>query len=499
MNIFKKLTTQAEKADKKDTSGRKRRALYGGYSVALTAVVIVAILMVNIVLQYLGTMVNLQIDMTQNQVYSITNKTNKIVTELEEDVYIFTLFTGSEVDEGMVNILNLYKPLSDHIIIENVDPVLNPGFVSVYSKVGETPLAGDVVVTNSSKTVYRVVSYDDMYTYDTNENITQVNVEGKITAAIDYVTDENRLTAYVLTGHGESDITMLTTFNGVLESENLAIETATVDQFIENHKDGDILVILAPETDLTDDERIQIKDFAEKGGAILYCLDNALDKELTNFKSILKLYGVSAPQGTIYEEDRDYYVLPMQNYIVPRYLSHDIVSALNIRGVYVMIPGAGALVIDNPLPKQSMAVSILLESSKTSWVKAPSDQDTIMKADGDLSGAFPVAVAITEKVYLGESVEKETRIVAFNTINHISYGSSLSAYADEDMIRNCVAWLKGETDSSEFYIRGKTIGDSLLYFQTASQVDWTIVLTWPVPVALILIAALVIFIKRRHL
>ena len=122
-----------------------------------------------------------------------------------------------------------------------------------------------------------------------------------------------------------------------------------------------------------------------------------------------------------------------------------------------------------------------------------------MKADTDLSGAFPVGVAITEKLYFGDSVEKETRIIAFNTINHISYGNSLSAYADEDLIRNCVAWLRGESDSSEFYIRGKTIGDSMLYFQNASQVDWTIVLTWPVPVALILSVALVVFIRRRHL
>ena len=184
---------------------------------------------------------------------------------------------------------------------------------------------------------------------------------------------------------------------------------------------------------------------------------------------------------------------------MPHYLSHDIVSALNIRGVSVMFPGAGPLVIDDPLPEQSMAVSILVESSKTSWVKAPSDQDNIMRADSDLSGAFPVGVAITEKLYFGDSDERETRIIAFNTVNHISYGSSLSAYADEDLLRNCMAWLKGETDSSEFYIRGKTIGDSMLYFQNASQVDWTIILTWPVPVALILIAALVVFIKRRHL
>ena len=33
MNIFKKLNTQVENAGKKDNSGRKRRVLYGGYSV----------------------------------------------------------------------------------------------------------------------------------------------------------------------------------------------------------------------------------------------------------------------------------------------------------------------------------------------------------------------------------------------------------------------------------------------------------------------------------
>ena len=74
----------------------------------------------------------------------------------------------------------------------------------------------------------------------------------------------------------------------------------------------------------------------------------------------------------------------------------------------------------------------------------------------------------------------------------------MAAYADGDLVRNCVAWLKGES-AQELYIRGKTLGDSVLYFRSASQADWTIALTWPVPVALILIAGLVIFIKRRHL
>lgn len=176
---MKKINEQNIGGGKKKDNGRKRRMIYGGYSVVLSCVVIVAVLLVNICLQYLGENVNLQIDMTQNQVYSITNKTNQVVSSLDEDVYIYTLFSGSSVDQTLQDILNRYKPLSDHIKVENVDPILNPGFVTIYSQSGVAPSTGDVVVTNADKNVYRVINYDDMYTYDDNDNLSQVNVESK--------------------------------------------------------------------------------------------------------------------------------------------------------------------------------------------------------------------------------------------------------------------------------------------------------------------------------
>ena len=107
---MKKINEQNIGGGKKKDSGRKRRMIYGSYSVVLSCVVIVAVLLVNICLQYLGENVNLQIDMTQNQVYSITNKTNEVVSSLDEDVYIYTLFSGSNVDQTLQDILNRYKP-----------------------------------------------------------------------------------------------------------------------------------------------------------------------------------------------------------------------------------------------------------------------------------------------------------------------------------------------------------------------------------------------------
>lgn len=496
---MKKINEQNIGGGKKKDNGRKRRMIYGSYSVVLSCVVIVAVLLVNICLQYLGENVNLQIDMTQNQVYSITNKTNEVVSSLDEDVYIYTLFSGSNVDQTLQDILNRYKPLSDHIKVENVDPILNPGFVTIYSESGVAPSTGDVVVTNADKNVYRVIDYDDMYTYDDNDNLSQVNVESKITSAITYVTDENRKSAYILTGHGEPEIATMTSFNEILEGENLEIISAKMDVFMEQHKPGDMLIVMAPQSDLTDTEREQMKSFVEGGGTLMMCLDNELGKDLENFNSILKLYGVSAPQGVIFEGDRDHYALPYANFIVPDYTSHEIVQALATKNVAVLFPyGAGILEVADPLPEENITVSSILETSNSSWMKSLSDLETTAKADTDPSGPFPVGVTITRPVNLENGEAGETRIIAFNTVNHIRYGDSLAAYADGDLVRNCVAWLKGES-AQELYIRGKTLGDSVLYFRSASQADWTIALTWPVPVALILIAGLVIFIKRRHL
>jgi len=414
-------------------------------------------------------------------------------------VYIYTLYEKGVSDLNVEDVLNRYKPLSAHILVENVDPIENPGFITNYTSTNGAPTSGDIVVTDATHKVYRILSSYNLYTYDDDgETIKQVNVEQKVTSAIKYVTDEDRRVAYVLTGHGETEISSMTTVRDVLEAENFEIVATKMDVFGDQYRVGDMMVIVAPQTEMTEDERLILKKFVEEGGALFLCLDPSLGHELTTFTSILKLYGVSISQGIIAESDRTYYALPYNNYIIPTYGEHGIVTQLNAKGVSVLFPkGAGALNVADVLPDTSASVDPFLYSSNSSWLEGLDSMDG-MKSDDEAKGPFNVGLTIAKQIKENNQVVATLRIVAFNASAFATYGDSLAAYGNGDLLRNCVAWLKGASDS-ELYIRGKTISDSILYFRNTAQADWTVILTWPVPVALLLMAGIVVYVKRRHL
>jgi len=64
----KELKSAAESRNNVTADSRKRRLMYGSFSLILIGVVIAAIMLINALLQYLGENVPLTVDMTANKI-----------------------------------------------------------------------------------------------------------------------------------------------------------------------------------------------------------------------------------------------------------------------------------------------------------------------------------------------------------------------------------------------------------------------------------------------
>ena len=227
MKRFKLLSDAAQ-------SERNRIAFKGGsYSLAITAIVLAILVVVNILVTALPASVT-RYDISASKLYSITSNTKTVVNALEGDVTIYWIVQSGEEDDVIETLLDKYDSLSDHISVVKRNPDVYPTFAEQYTS--EAVQNNSLVVECGDRSRY--IGYDDIYVqeadlYSYTYN-TSFDGEGAITSAIDYVTTEDLPQLYVVEGHGEQELPA--TFSDQIEKENIEINTLsllTVDEIPE--------------------------------------------------------------------------------------------------------------------------------------------------------------------------------------------------------------------------------------------------------------------------
>lgn len=106
--------------------------------------------------------------------------------------------------------------------------------------------------------------------------------------------------------------------------------------------DASAIIINAPTSDFSADDAKKVTDYLEKGGKALITT-NFQYKDLTNFESILKAYGIERVDGIVMENDSSYYYNNIPYYLLPEVESSDYTSSVS--GKYIFAPYSEASVM----------------------------------------------------------------------------------------------------------------------------------------------------------
>ncbi len=222
-------------------SERNRIAFQGGsYSIAITAIVLAILLVVNILATALPASVT-RYDISASKLYSITSNTKTVVNALEEDVTIYWIVQSGEEDDVIETLLDKYDSLSDHISVVKRNPDVYPTFAEQYTS--EAVQNNSLVVECGD--AYRYIGYDDIYVpeadlYSYTYN-TSFDGEGAITSAIDYVITDELPQVYVVEGHGEPELPE--TFRDQIEKENIEMNTLSLLTVDDIPEEADCMMI----------------------------------------------------------------------------------------------------------------------------------------------------------------------------------------------------------------------------------------------------------------
>jgi len=323
---------------------------FGVYSTGMLAAAIVITVLVNVVLGELPTTWT-SVDVTYEQVYSLTDQTKEFVKGLEEDIAIYVMANEENHDSVVAQTVKKYDDLSDHITVSYVDPNVNPKFHTQYTS-NSISWGGLIVVGEKrSKVVSAYDLYESTYDYNTGANITTgYDGEGQITSALAYVTSEDIPKIYILEGHGENSISY--SFKTALTKENVEYEEINLLNYEAVPEDTACLVINAPASDLSVDDLNKVLAYLEDGGKIV--VNTGLtDADMSNFKKLFAYMGLELADGFLIERDTNYYS-QSQVYLLPE-VSYSSYTGGVYGKYYIFAPYAQGIIVNEEENPQAEA------------------------------------------------------------------------------------------------------------------------------------------------
>lgn len=488
---MKKINLKEMISSYREQRKRNKKLLkHGTYSMAVTAVVIAIVVVLNLVVQEIPSKYR-EIDLSSQKLYTIGEQTEKILKNLKKDVTLYYIAQDGTESSDIKNLLEKYEEGSKHITVEQKDPAVSPKFASQYTSDNISNNSIIVVCGDKSKVVDYSSMYETSINYQTySQEVTGFDGEGQLTSAINYVVSDNMPVLYNLEGHDESS--MSETMKETIEKANIEIKSLNLLSEEAVPDDAECLFIFAPATDLTKEEADKIISYLENGGKALI-VSNYTDEDMPNFESVLENYGVQPVDGIVLEGNTDNYVSQNPYYLLPNIESGEINSELSSQSRYVLVPLAqGIKKADNI--RDTLNISSILTTSDSAYSKTNlKDMDTMEKEDGDIDGPFDLAVSITEKV--GD--DKETQIAYFvsASIFNDSINSMVSG-TNYELLSASLAWMCSTDDSNQISIPSKSYDTTTLTVPTADINFWSIFVTGVLPVCTLLIG-FGIWMKRR--
>lgn len=466
------------------------RIRYGGYASLLTFAVVVAVIVVNL----LVTQLDLQVDMTENDVYTLSDQTRGILEKLEEDVTIYVLARRNEEPAQIMESLQRYAAASPRVRIETVDADRNPGFVAQYDPEGEGLGNGSIIVATERN--YRPINILDLYSIDTRNpqspTILGLNVERRVTNALVYVATGRTPVIYQTTGRGEAPIEQIGDLGEDLAADNYEVRTVNLIQAPQVPEDGAVLLMFGIRQDISEGEADKIREFLEAGGRAVIMADVLLD-DLPVLNDLLSGYGLRFGEGVIIEENQNFHT-GNQFQIVPDLVEHPITEALREERSPVMMPFGRPVEILDDKPR-SVTIEPLAVTSGQAFARIDLQNQDPARTPGDVSGPFVTAAAAIDRDF--SSNEEVSRIVV---IGNARFLGPIAPYGfipgNRDFVLNAIGWVQDQQETLS--IRLKSTYQLPLQLNGAQLLIFAGLFVVVIPLG-ILVAGLVVWLRRRHL
>ena len=280
--------------------------------VVLVVVVTAIAVLVNLMLELFP----LNLDLTTEGLYTLTDTTEKVLDELSEDITVYALYDriAGEADNyraQIIKVLDLYERNS-HVSVEYVNLDRRPSFLadtvgptnaSAYSEGDYIVKCGDVARRIDGNDMYQTQTYQFYYLIKTG-----LQVETKLTSAIIKVTSEVPV-IYYSTAFGETSINYYSVLTSYISDSGFDMKA--IDLKAEAiPEDAAAIMFFGPTEDLTGEAEDKLERWLWDGGNAYFFMDvkgladsKIIYESFENFNMLFRIYGISLGRGLVSESD----------------------------------------------------------------------------------------------------------------------------------------------------------------------------------------------------
>lgn len=493
----------------------KKAVKYGSASVILTVVFIALIFILNLVVTSLTDRFNLFVDLTEEQLYEISDATHTLLEDTTDEEIKFIFFTpldeldNSEYAKSVKTLALEYEEKYPNITIEYIDMLKNPGTVAKYRKEHSNLSATTVIVESAKRFTAFDMSTCFVYTQDDNGNYQYYafNGEYRFTSSIIKVTRDEMPKAFFVRNHQES---VPTQFKSLLVDAGFDVQDLDLSQN-DIPEDTKLVIINAPQTDFTGieseesgvSEITKLSRYLENGGnAMIFVGPDT--PALKNLNELCSNWGIGITNGYQILDDINSISSLNNLALITRYTPDaDADDEIDVSVFHQRLSS-----VDNPIRTVSHATvplhilpvtdvsrsaHTILSTYATAYVPKNSNENLY-------EGIFPVLVAGVRREYNQELNETENNylIVGGSTYfaSDVFLGTYQNTYGNTEIIKSIVSELTDETMLLD--VNYKEYNDTNLIIDTKTSQRWLIALVAGLPIA-VLLAAFLVFLKRRHL
>ncbi|HHX12369.1 MAG TPA: GldG family protein [Clostridiales bacterium] len=467
---------------KESFSGRKFRS--GAYVTGISAVVIVIVIVINMIVSQMG----FQLDLTSKKLYTLSDDTINLINNTEEKVTFYLLAETGSIDPDFRRIAEEYHKRSEFITFEHKDPILYPKFASQF--VDDEISENSFIVVNDNSGRAKYIDYSELIVSQVDYNtmtssITGIDVEGELTSALQFVSNADLPTIYVVEGHGEKAFGQ--GFNALMERMNVEIKnlaTLTMDKVPE---DCGILIINTPSSDFSEDEISIIKDYMASGGNAILTLDYK-SEDFPKYRSLIEYYGIEMTNGIVIEGDANMHIPSYAHFLVPDVINHRVTKQVTDSKVFVLSPVSSGL-IEAETRRSSLTIEALLKTSDQAYAKQDLYAETLSKEEGDIQGPFNLGILASDTF---DGVTSNMAVFGAETIFD---DSMIDSYGNGKLLSGTISYMAGEEEV--ITIASKSIGADYVYLTQQQGILWGALVVIILPLG-ILVTGIVVSVRRRR-
>ncbi len=487
----------------------------------LAIMLVVIVIIINVAASF----VDWKADMTPNRLYTMTKQSTSYLEKLDQEVDIYLLMELDEIENSseVTELLALTSLLEQYDQYENINLIdidydENPEIIKELNPDNYLNLQkGDIVVKCGN--VIKKILGNEMYkyegTYDDNGNFTAKAAyffgENLITGAIKAVVENITPTVYFLTGHGEKTLDeYYTTFFRNLKNNNYSAQELNLASSDAVPDDAAIIIVPAPQNDISDDEKEKLNAYLDKGGNLSLLMSPTNNSTVyDNFTEIMNNYGLGMDYVRAYETDDSHHISG-NKYLISTQLVDlrtntdssqtenltDLTSALiddAVPSITPYMPESRTFFNYQSENYAQLNICPLMETYDTAMVEAYGGKK---EAPEDLE-AMNNSDSLWLSVYSENPERNDSKLVLMGNAEfiddeHLAEGYTLIPLW---LYLSTVSWMSGSDVDMGIPSREKTTDYMLLASQEDTNIIIAVICAAPVIVAA---AGILIWLRRRH-